>query len=692
MNNQDTWEEEMEKVIREKGKESEVPESLQPDQVRERLNQKKIVTARRRKNNIGRFCAAAVLLMVCGTGIWMRSGDHSLPGSGNRSSGEGSYNTSVESEKTNDSTKDTAEKLSYAKSYKEIRKIRKEITERVENKMVAKSAIDYEADFYAMAEDIDGSASGNSASMEQNVDENAAISESEYSQTNVSVEGIAEADLVHTDGEYIYRLRDSGAGGIYAILDIIRADGGEMERIGTYHCRKEDSAGEDLSPQEFFLADDQLILLSNAYQEDTCNTRITFIDISNRKAPVKKGELTQSGSYEQARIRDGYLYTVSGSGWGRYGCCDVIEDQGDEIPHVDGKRIAPSKIYIPDGCDTTEFTTITSVRIADGTKFTDSRSIMAEAKYLHMTENSIYFVGDRWKGWEEKNWRSLKKKQISATQITRFVYQKGIFTGKASAQVAGSIKDDFAINEYNGTLRVISSIEYNRGKDDNAVFVLDEDLNVIGSIENLAKGERVYSARFQGDIGYFVTYRETDPLFSVDFSDPRYPKLLGELKIPGFSEYMHFYNDHLLFGLGLEEGKNDEDSIKLSMFDISDPQNVREIHKILLKDVSYSEALYNYKSVLIDPKKNIIGFGGCSVSRTKGMPYYIYSYDEQKGFVCRVDSSAEVSKEREEQNEIVELSRGIYIGDTVYMLDLYSGAIWAYDFNSGKCIGKYRNE
>lgn len=687
MSNQDKWEEEMERVIRERGREP-VPESLKPDQMRERLYQQKRSIFRRRKRNIGRFCAAAAVLLVCGTGIWMRSGDCRLPdrGNGRVEVAEEKDRSSTAREAEGGTKEDAVEKLNYAESYQEIQEVCEQIVERYQSRMANQKSLRYGAlvdTDYAFAEAEKNLADSSAGS--------AVSSELQYSQTNVSVEGIAEADLVHTDGEYIYRLRASGEGALFAVLDIIRVEGGEMKRIGTYRCQKEDSAGEGLSPQEFFLAGDQLILLSHvATEEGYYDTRITFIDIRDRKNPVKLRELTQSGSYEQARIKDGYLYTVSGSGWGRWGCV-VMEDQKYAIPCVNGKKIPASRIYIPDGCDTAQFTTITSVRIEDGTKFADSRSIMAEAEYLHMTDESIYFVGDKWNGWEGAGRKETKKKrQVNATQITKFSYQKGNFYGKASVEVAGSVKDQFAVNEYNGTLRVISSIEYDSDQQDNAVYVLDGDLKVIGSIENLAEGERVYSARFQGDIGYFVTYRETDPLFSVDFSDPRHPKLLGELKIPGFSEYMHFYNDHLLFGLGLEERKGGQQCLKLSMFDVSDPKNVREIHKTLIKDMSYSEALYQYKDVLIDPEKNIIGFMCYQEDLGRGYSYRVYSYDEQKGFVCKVDATEDVKKAKtSERFHQPELTRGVYIRDTVYLLDLYFGSIWAYDFNTGKCLEKY---
>jgi uncharacterized secreted protein with C-terminal beta-propeller domain len=141
----------------------------------------------------------------------------------------------------------------------------------------------------------------------------------------------------------------------------------------------------------------------------------------------------------------------------------------------------------------------------------------------------------------------------------------------------------------------------------NALYVLDADLQVAGSITDLAQDEVIYSARFDGDIGYFVTFRQVDPLFAVDLSNPKAPVVLSALKIPGFSEYLHLWSDGRLFGLGrdadVETGRAGR--MKLSMFDTSDPADVTE-RKTLLLDSDYSAALYNHKAILISRDKNLI--------------------------------------------------------------------------------------
>ena len=147
-----------------------------------------------------------------------------------------------------------------------------------------------------------------------------------------------------------------------------------------------------------------------------------------------------------------------------------------------------------------------------------------------MSGKNIYFYEEEWD----------YSGSGCVTTIRKVAYKDGQLKAKAQGRFDGYLKDSFCIDEYEGNLRVVTTKNDSRGADSNSVYILDEELEQIGSIEELAKDERVYSARFMGDTGYFVTFRETDPLFSVDLTDPKKPKIVGELKIPGFSEYLHF--------------------------------------------------------------------------------------------------------------------------------------------------------
>lgn len=225
---------------------------------------------------------------------------------------------------------------------------------------------------------------------------------------------------------------------------------------------------------------------------------------------------------------------------------------------------------------------------------------------------------------------------------------------KAQGKFDGYLNDSFSIDEYEGNLRVVTT-----DGDTNSVYVLDKELDIIGSIEDLAKDERVYSARFMGDVGYFVTFRETDPLFSVDLSDPKKPKIIGELKIPGFSEYLHFYGEDQLLGIGMnvDEETMITDGVKLTMFDISDKTDVKEADTYILENVYSTEVGYDYKAALVDPGRNIIGFAGYTEG---GQNYYLFAYDKKDGFVCNMEEHI--------NGNAIRSTRGVYIEDVIYVV------------------------
>ena len=212
--------------------------------------------------------------------------------------------------------------------------------------------------------------------------------------------------------------------------------------------------------------------------------------------------------------------------------------------------------------------------------------------------------------------------------------------------------------------------------DDNSVYVLDKNLEVIGSIEGLAEDERVYSARFMGDTGYFVTFRQMDPLFSVDLSDPKKPKILGALKIPGFSEYLHFYGEDRLLGIGMnvDEKAQSTDGVKLTMFDISDKADVKEADTYVLGNVYSTDVSYDYKAALVDQERNLIGFAGYTQG---GQHYYLFSYDDSSGFACNMDE--------EINGNGAQGARGVYIKEVLYVVQ--GNIIEAYSLEDYKKIG-----
>ncbi|MGB3052662.1 MAG: beta-propeller domain-containing protein [Polyangiales bacterium] len=197
---------------------------------------------------------------------------------------------------------------------------------------------------------------------------------------------------------------------------------------------------------------------------------------------------------------------------------------------------------------------------------------------------------------------------------------------QGSGFVQGTVNDQFSIDELAGIIRIATTRttwpDQNTGgvapdvwvppTTDNLVSTLRLDGNALelaGSTPPLAEGERIFSARFIGDLAYIVTFRQVDPLFAIDLSNPESPKVLGELKIPGFSDYMHpLEDDHLLtIGRDIDEDTQRDNGTALQIFDVSDPANPRPAYKVTLGE-GYSEANHNHKAFNFYADKGLLAF------------------------------------------------------------------------------------
>ena len=247
--------------------------------------------------------------------------------------------------------------------------------------------------------------------------------------------------------------------------------------------------------------------------------------------------------------------------------------------------------------------------------------------------------------------------------------------------ILGTLNDTFSLDENGEYLRLVATQNQFSNNSYNSLIILDENLKEVSSIKKLAKGERIYSARFMGDYAYFVTFKETDPLFCADLSDPENPKILSELKIPGFSDYLHPFGENKLFGFG--QSANEEgnvNGVKLSMFDITDKENITEEANEILKK-AYSSANYNYKAIVISQERNLICF---AAGRKKISKYYIYAYDEANGFYEKF--CLNISDYVKVRNSLYfyDNLRGLYIDDYFYVS--YNEELIVVDLNNFKVV------
>lgn len=486
----------------------------------------------------------------------------------------------------------------------------------------------------------------------------------DYSTTNLQMEGVDESDIAKIDGSYIYTVEDK-----YIVITDIR-DGKlkEVTRFLPKDCGTADRV------MEIYVDGDQLILVVECYEtsleEDSAfcyemngknTTQIQVYSIVDRRNPEFEGRLIQDGYYNTSRkIGDVvYLFTQY------HMTSDVVgyveKEYTSVIPKVNGEKVAAGEIYLPESSGESGIL-VSSLDVNKPDKVLDSKLVISGYAQTYISKDALYLYEEDYDG-------------AMITNIAKFALDEGRISGVAATAVRGYVRDTFAINASNGYLRVLTT-DYSTEDEVNALYILDENMKLTGQLTGIAPGEEIYAARFMGNTGYFVTYRNTDPLFTVDLSDPAKPEIIGELKVTGFSEYLHFWDDTHLLGIGYEsdEKTGNIENIKLSMFNIENPGEVIEEAKLVLKDVDYSEALYDYKSVIISKDKNLIGLvcEDYSGSRTK-QTYQIYSYENGT-----FKKQAEIPGINGANYENV---RGMYSGNVFYLW--INDNITSYDMTDG---------
>lgn len=505
----------------------------------------------------------------------------------------------------------------------------------------------------------------------------------DYSKTNIQEAGVDEGDIIKTDGTWIYILKQDGS------FSIVRANDGAPKVESTTKLEKTGLSNREL--REMYLDGDRLIIVEEGictalekdnelYRTSTgYQTVLSVWDITDRTQPEQIGMLRQDGHYKDSRKNGDFVYLFTSY-------MPYIAETYEEstiVPRINGDEVAYNQFYLPEKPASENYLIISSVDITKPEEVKDQKVLVSGADSFYVSTENIYVTNE--------NYNSGKDTVV--TEIAKFHYKDGRITGVAAGSVKGYLNDSFSLNEYDGTLRVVSTYYDETWEEWNALYILDEKLQQLSAIEDLAQGETIRSARFFGTTGYFVTFRQTDPLFSVDLSDPENPKVLGELKISGFSSYLHFYGENLLLGIGYEADENTGSTtgLKLSMFDISDPANVKEVSRTVLPGMTWCPAIEDYKSILVDPDKNLIGFY-CDKR------YFVYSYDETDGFTRKLlcdfygDEFLGVSDQSEQGTSGIAATvdydnmRGLYIGDYLYLAG--NDFVAVYDMKDGFSMEK----
>lgn len=533
----------------------------------------------------------------------------------------------------------------------------------------------------------------------------------EYSTTNIQVENVDEADITKTDGDYIYSLSEDKV----IITDV--KDETQIKIVAEI-----DSKNSNTIPSDLILYHDKLIVISEEmkttssyyYSYNNSNTTMVSVyDISNKEQPkeIKNYQLEQP--YYTSRCINGRLYVIS-SGY--------LKEENDEIVtyyYEDGKQIDPGYKGIKriKGIDTTDQTILSMLDLNNIDESVKVNSYLMDVQNAYVSENNIYLLEEKYEG----SYTSAPK--ISSifgfygilgafvddneydygtyTYIYKFnLLEDGSIQYDKKAKEKGQTINQFSIDEYEGNLRV--ALYNNEGS---RIVIFNNEMEKIGETEKLAEGEKMYSSRFLGNKAYLVTYKTVDPLFVVDLSNPEEPQVLGELKIPGYSTYLHPYDENHLIGIGMQtEEKIYRDSsgrvtstaavitgMKMALFDVTDVNNPIQISDTIIGDSRTTSAiLTNHKALLFSKEKQLLAIPvnnytedfeiESSSDEYESMVksyknykkqyvsegYFVYNINLTDGFTLKGTITHEKTKSKYSYYNASRLLRGLYIDDNLY--------------------------
>ncbi len=525
-----------------------------------------------------------------------------------------------------------------------------------------------------------------------------------YSTTNTQVEGVDEADIVKSDGKYIYAF----SGNRLVIVDAYPAETGEVASKTEF---------EDVYPQEMFVSGDKLLVFGSEgsgkyytgmeYMPYGSGTVARLYDISDRANPVEEKELEFEGSYLTSRLIGEKAYFAVNS-WPQRGCEEeeciipLMRENGVESKVAEAEEIG----YIPP-MPAESFVTIASIDLGSGE--TEKETIAGSAQNVYASQNAVYLAATSWmphdtlvpKGSVAKGVETAIIGTEEKTVINKFGLKEGKIGFMGQGSVPGHVLNQFSMDEFQGNFRIATTLGHvsrTGSESTNNLYVLNQDMETVGRLEDLAPGERIYSARFMGNKAYMVTFRKVDPLFVIDVSNPENPTVLGKLKIPGYSDYLHPIDEGHLIGIGketIEAAKGDfawYQGLKMAVFDVTDVENPKEMHKIVIGDRGTdSYALHDHKAFLYDKEKELLvlpimlaeileeekkPLGEEQISPSYGQPVFQGAFVfrlslengfEEKGRITHISEEEELKRGYYFGQEY-SVMRSMYIGDALYTL------------------------
>lgn len=515
-----------------------------------------------------------------------------------------------------------------------------------------------------------------------------------HSETNVQVIGVDEGDSVKTDGRYIYQIQDNAVRIVRAVPGISLAQAAVITQ---------DDNG--FQPLELMLDGQRLVVIGSLWKTDNnqnpmgygavapdrrwFNPGISYsvariYDVSTPETPVLEREFQLQGGYISSRRIGDALYLLSRTyprAW-LYGTAasgkamDLLPNIIDSSTHAGKAYVPPARsvLYFPDFVEP-DYVVVAGLRLDKPEAAADVQTFLGAGELVYSSIRNLYLSSASYGEWQAStDGASTEWTSKEETRIYKFSLNNGSVRYENAARVAGTVLNQFSMDEYQGNFRIATTSHngsLGTNSQTNQLTVLDERLSPLGQVGDLAKGEQIYAARFVGDRCYLVTFRTTDPLFVLDLKDPAKPFVAGELKMPGYSQYLHPFKDRYLIGVGKEAielpmTQNADTTLmgsgayyqglKVSLFDVGDPANPVQLHSISLGDRgSDSPLLWDHKAIWFDEKRQLLGFP-LTLAKLKS-PFsiqepwqygevvyagaHVYSVDPLTGFEMKLETPGE---------------------------------------------------
>ncbi len=526
----------------------------------------------------------------------------------------------------------------------------------------------------------------------------------DFSETNIQVKGVDEADIIKTDGDYIYAVANNK---MY-IAKAYPAE--EAEVLSIFEL-------DGFSPREMFIHEDRLIVFGYQrinyknepeievgapvkiaaeimpYPYFRSSMAVKLFDTTDKTNPELLRTVDFEGNYITSRkIGDNVYFVVNSNPHYNYDEPIEImplykEDDGEAEPIVD-----PTDVGYIEPLHAVNFITVASISMTDENKEVGKEVIVGNGQNVYSSVENLYIAQTTYPRYD--NVGELMDGFTEKTVITKFKLDDGDVSFLGTGEVKGHILNQFSMDEYDNHFRIATTagrITRTSGTTSNNVYVLDSDLELVGSLEDLAPGESIYSVRFMGKKGYVVTFVKIDPLFVIDLSDHTDPTVLGKLKIPGYSDYLHPYDETHIIGIGKDTEASDKgdfawyQGVKMAIFDVSDVENPIEMHKVIIGDRgTESPVLQDHKAFLFDREKNLLVLP-VRVAEIKGeksrdnqygefvfQGAYVYDVGLDEGFDLRGKVSHNTEEDYLKSGRYMsydkQIQRSLYIDDVLYTM------------------------